>query len=88
MSFATENGKQNRMSFLDLQIIHKDKTLNASVYCKPTFSGVYSHFDSFLPSAYKFTHLLKRCFRIFSSWTKLHAELVWQKQIVLKLATL
>ena len=42
------------MSFLDIAIICENKTFTTSVYCKPTFSGVYKHFDSFLPSTYKF----------------------------------
>ena len=40
MSFTIESEEQNRMSFLDLQIICVDKTFTTSVYCKPTFSGV------------------------------------------------
>ena len=47
MSFTTEREKQNRMSFLDIAIIREDKTFTTSVYRKPTFSGVYTHFDSF-----------------------------------------
>ena len=35
-------------------IIHEDKTFTTSVYRKPTFSGFYTHFGSFLPSTYKF----------------------------------
>ena len=57
------------------------------VYCKPTFSGVYTHFDSFLPSTYTFGTvytLAFRCLRISSSWTKLHNELVCLKEIFLK----
>ena len=54
MSFTNEREKQNRISFLDTAIIPKDKEFTTSVYCKPTFSGVFTHFDSFLPSAYKF----------------------------------
>ena len=54
MSFTTEREKQNRMSFLDVQIIGEDKTFTTPVYYTPTFSGVYTHFDSFLPSTYKF----------------------------------
>ena len=49
------------MSFLDVQISREDKTFTTSVYRKPTFSGVYTHFDSFLPSTYNlvlFTHSL------------------------------
>ena len=72
MSFTTEREKQNRISFLDIAIIRENKTFTISVYCKPTFSGVYTHFDRFLPSTYKFSTvytLAYRCFRICSSWT-------------------
>ena len=54
ISLAIENEKQNRMFILDVQIIREDKTFTTSVYHKPTVSGVYTHFDSFLPSNYKF----------------------------------
>ena len=70
MPFAIESEKRNRMSFLDKQIIREDKTFTISVYRKPTFSGVYAHFDSFLPSAYKFGTvytLANRCLRICAS---------------------
>ena len=52
MSFTIENEKQNRVSFFDVQIICEDKTFTTSVYCKPTFSRVYTHFDNFFPSTY------------------------------------
>ena len=49
-----------------------------SVYRKPTFSGIYTNFNSLLPSSYKIglLHTLHRCFRICSDWTKIHLELV------------
>ena len=87
MAFNIENGNQNRMPFFDIEIIREDKTLNSFSYCKPTFSGIYTHFESFSPSIYKFgtVHTLaERCFRICSSWTKLHIELVCLKRIFLK----
>ena len=87
MSFTIESEKQNRMSFLDVQIIREDKIFTAFVYRKPTFSGVYSHFEGFLPSTYKFGTvytLAYRCLRIRSSWTKLHNELVCLKENFLK----
>ena len=87
LSFTIEREKQNRMSFLDIAIIREDKTFITSVYHKPTFSGAYTHFDSFLPSTYKFGNvytLAYRCFRICSSWTKLHNELVCLKETFLK----
>ena len=74
------------MSFLDVQIVHEDKTFTTSVYHKPTFSGVYIHFDTFLPSTYKFGTvytIASRCFRLYSGWTKLHTELVCLKEIFL-----
>ena len=43
------------MSLPDVQIIWEDKAFTISVYRKSTFSGIYTHFDSFLPSNYKFT---------------------------------
>ena len=46
MSFAIENEKQNRMFILNVQIICEDKTFTTSVYCRPTFIGVYTHFGS------------------------------------------
>ena len=54
MSFTIENEKQNRMSFLDVRIILKDKIFPIFVYRKPTFSEVYTHLDNFLASICKF----------------------------------
>ena len=86
MLFTIESEKQNRMSFLDIAIIREDKTFTTSVDRKPTFSGVYTHFDSFLPSTYKFgtVNTLARYFQIYSSWTKVQNELVCLKETFLK----
>ena len=84
MSFTIENETQNRMSFLNAQITCEEKIFITSVYRKATFSGVYTHFDSLLPSAHTFDTVQTptyRCFRICSSWTKLHSELVFLRQI-------
>ena len=35
------------MSSLDVQIIHEDEIFTTSLYGKPTFSGVYTHFKKF-----------------------------------------
>ena len=51
ISLTVENEKDNRMSFLDVNIICEKDKFTTSVYCKPTFSGIYTHFDSFLPSS-------------------------------------
>ena len=83
MSFAIKSKKQNRMSFLDVQIIRDDKIFTSSVYRKPTFSGVYTHFESFLGSTCKFDTAYTctySYFRIWLSLTKLHNELIFLKQ--------
>ena len=67
------------MFFLDVNIIREQGKFTTSVYRKPTFSRIYTHFDSFLPSSNKIglLHtLLYRCFRICSDWTKFHLKLV------------
>ena len=54
---------------------------------KPTFRGVYSNFESFLPSVYKFDilyTLVNRCFCIRSNWTQFHTELIFLKRIFQK----
>ena len=51
MPYTIENKKQNRMSFLDVQIIHEVNKITTSAYRKPTFSVVHAHFEIFLPSA-------------------------------------
>ena len=52
-----------------------------------TFSGVYTHFDSFLPEVYKVDmiyNLAYRCFKICSAWTKFYEELKFLKHVFLK----
>ena len=40
-------------SFSGVNVIREKDKLITSVYRKPTFNGVYTHFDSFLPDTYK-----------------------------------
>ena len=65
MSFTTECEKQNRMSFLDIAIIPENKTFTISAHRKPTFRGVYAHFDHFLPSTCKFGTAYTLAYRSF-----------------------
>ena len=37
-----------RMSFLSEEITHENITFITSIFLKPTFSGVYTHFESLL----------------------------------------
>ena len=56
-----------------------------SVYRKPTFSGVYTHFTSYLPSVHKeslVSTLLYRAYRICSSWKEIHTEITRTKDLM------
>ena len=49
MSFSMETEKENKLSFLDVEVIREQGNFTTTVYRKPTFSDVYSSFKSFLP---------------------------------------
>ena len=87
MSFSFEQEKNEKLSFLDIEVSREKGKFVTTVYRKPTFSGVYTHFESFLPTIYKFDMvytLAHRCFKICSDWTKFHEELSFLKQVFLK----
>ena len=88
MSFSFEQEKKNgKLSFLDVEVSPEKGKFVTTVYRKPPFSGVYTHFESFLPTLYKFGMiytLVYRCFRICSDSTKFHEELSLLKQVFLK----
>ena len=51
------------------------------------FSGVYTHFNSFIPNTYKIGMiytLVNRCFRICSSWSIFHQQLIFLREIFQK----
>jgi hypothetical protein len=53
MHFTSESESNNTIPFLDVFITRVGSNFITSVYRKPTFSGVYTNFNSFLPSIYK-----------------------------------
>ena len=87
MSFSMGTERQNKLSFLNVEVIREQGKFSTTIYRKPTFSGVYSNFESFLPSASKFGMvytLVYSCFRICSDRIKFHAELTFLKKIFRK----
>ena len=64
-------------AFLDINITRQNNQLKTSVYRKPTFSGVFTRYESYIDQSYKksliFT-LLSRCYSIFSDYTLFHSE--------------
>ena len=67
----------NIFPFLDINITRQYNQLETSVYRKPTFSGVYTHYESYIDQSYKksliFT-LLFLCCSLCSDYTLFHLE--------------
>ena len=85
IKFTFEHEHNNSFSLLDVKICRENNKLNSSVYRKPTNSGVFTNFKSFIPTVYKFDlvyTLLHRCFNITSSYEKFHNEINALKQIL------
>ena len=85
IKFTFENEHNNSFSFLDVKICRENNKLTTSVYRKPTFSGVFTNFKSFIPTVYNFGlvyTLLHSCFNINSSYEKFHNEINALKQIL------
>ncbi len=79
MKFTMEHEVLDRLAFLDLMLIKEKKKnkLNITVYRKPTHSGVFTHFTSFVPYPFKvglINTLLSRAYRICSNWSVFHLE--------------
>ena len=77
LKFTFDFEQNNSFSFLDVKITHRSNGFSASVFCKATFSGVFTNFDSFTFESYKtgliFT-LLFCCFTICSDMQSFHLE--------------
>ena len=92
MSFSMETEKENKLSFLDVEVIREQGKFTTTIYRKPTLSGVYGNFGSFLPSLLKFGMvytLVYRYFRICSNWTQFYTELtfltgIFERMVALK----
>ena len=87
ISFSHEVERDGKLSFLDANVFREERQFLTNVYRKPTFSGVYTHFESVLPTTYKFRMVYTfpyRCFRICSDLTKFNQELRFLKDVFLK----
>ena len=87
INFTSEIETDCKMPFLDILIERKLGKFETSVYRKATFTGVYTHYESFLPSVYKFgllSTLLFRYFSICSNFSLFHLEVLEFKKIFLR----
>ena len=78
------NLDNNSISFLDIKINRNNNRFLISVYYKPTFSGVFTNFDSYIPLSYKsglISSLLYRAFKLCSNFELFHQEIIFLKDI-------
>ena len=86
MKLLLEDWKNEKLSFLNVEVSRKGKTFATTVYRESTF-GVCIHFDRFLPTTCTFGMiytLVFRCFSISSNWTNFHNDLAFLLGIFLK----
>ena len=85
--FSFEKEKNGKLCFLHVEVSREGNKFATTVYRKPTFSGVYTHLDSFLSTTCKFSMihtLVFRCFSICSNWTNIDNKSVFLKDIFFK----
>ena len=84
IKFTSEIEENGSLSFLDITITRENNKFVTSVYRKPTFSGVFTNFESFIPEMHKrglIETLLHRSFRLCSSCKNFHQEIEILKSI-------
>ena len=87
ITFTVEQENVGSLSFLDVEICRKNVKFVTSVYRKPTFSGVFTNYESFIPTYQKrgLLHtLLHRSFSICCDFETFHFEIDHLETILMK----
>ena len=77
LKLTKEEENERKLPFLDVLITKTSNGIETTVYKKPTFSGLYTKWNSYTPTKYKrnlINNLLHRAHQICSSLTLLHKE--------------
>ncbi|XP_057293867.1 uncharacterized protein LOC130622418 [Hydractinia symbiolongicarpus] len=85
IKFTFEEECDKVLPFLDVCVMREGDSFVTNVYRKPTFSGVYTNFSSFIPMEYKhglIFSLLYRCYHLCSDLNKFHVEISQLKTIL------
>ena len=91
IKFTKEDEDNNMLSFLDVLVTRVDGILCTSVYRKPTFSGLFMKYDSFVPAQYKrrmVYGLISRSWKICSSVESFENEVNFLKTFLVPMVTL
>ena len=76
IKFTVEQENNGRLPFLDI-LINRSHILETSVFRKPTFTGLYTNFRSFIPEQYKtnlIQTLLSRAYKLCSNYISITSE--------------
>ena len=79
MRFTIERESEDCLPFLDVHVRRVNSVFVTSVFRKPTFSGVFTNYGSFIPELYKrnlVSTLLFRSFTLCSDWVSIHNEIL------------
>ena len=74
MNLTSENEIDESLPFLDVFVTHTQTCFLTSVYRKPTISGAYTNYNSYIPMIYK-SGQLHRVFTICTNWIKIDCEI-------------
>ena len=78
IKFTSEEQENSALPFLDILIDNSGDKIKTSVNHKPTYTGLLTNFNSFIPFTYKsglIRTLVDRCFRIASDWKRFDFDL-------------
>ena len=87
IKFTPEIEMNNLLSFLDIKIVRENNKFTTSVYHKPTFSGVFTNIESFIPNSYKYAlifTLSHRASKLCSNFDLFHQKIENLKNIFRK----
>ena len=87
LKFTSEAENDNSFSFPDIKITRHNQQLKAFFYRKPTFSGVFTHYESYVDQTYEKSltdTLLFRCFSICSDYISFHLKVEKLREILKK----
>ena len=78
MKFTFEKERKGCFNFLDVKVVREGNVFTTSVYRKLAFSGVYTHFDSYMPLNYNFSlvsTIIFCNFSVCSDMSEFHQEI-------------
>ena len=87
INFTVEKKDAGLFSFLNVKICRKNGKFVTSFYRKPTFSGVFTNYESFIPTYRKrglLNTLLHKSFSIRCNFKTFHFEIDHSKTILIK----